>query len=147
MKKEQEEQELESKEVYLDSNLFITSVISTATDGEKARAIIKQIKEGEYEGYTSVLTLDEVIWIVQKFKDKETAYETGKTLIGIPNINFVPIGVELISKSLELYKNTLLDPRDAIHLATMQQKGIKTIISQDSDFDKIKNIKRIDFSK
>mgnify|MGYP001559091485 CR=1 FL=1 len=34
---------------------------------------------------------------------------------------------------------------NAIHLASMQSKNIKVIISSDPDFDKIKDIKRIDF--
>ena len=147
MKKEQEDQELKSEEVYLDSNLFIKSIISITAEGEKAREVISKIKNGEYNAHTSTLTLDEVMWVVQNFKDKETAYEAGKTLMRATNINFISVGIEIISKSLEIYKNTPLDPRDSIHLATMQSKGIKTIISQDSDFDKIKDIKRLDFSK
>ena len=57
------------------------------------------------------------------------------------------INYEILKKMLEVYKNEKLDPRDSIHLATMQINKINIIISQDSDFDKIKQIKRIDFSK
>ena len=52
-----------------------------------------------------------------------------------------------VSQAIEIYKKNKLDPRDAIHLAAMQSKKIKTIYSSDSDFDKIKEIKRIDFRK
>ncbi|MEK6973865.1 MAG: type II toxin-antitoxin system VapC family toxin [Nanoarchaeota archaeon] len=36
-----------------------------------------------------------------------------------------------------------LKPRDAFHLAIMENFNIKEIVSDDSDFDKIKGIKRI----
>ena len=147
MKKEQEDQELKSEAVYLDSNLFITAAISLDSNGEKARELIDKINNGLFKAYTSALTIDEVIWIVQKFKDRETAYETAKTIISTSKINFIPIDIEIVSASLELYKETNLKPRDSIHLATMKINGISTIVSQDSDFDKIKDIKRIDFSK
>ncbi len=148
-KKEQEEQEseFEDEEVYIDSNLFISSVISLEKEGEKAREVINKIKEGVYKPYTSIFTLDEVMWIVQKFEDRDTAYETAKTILEMPNLLIIQTDQNIINKTLEIYKSLKLNSRDSIHLASMQSKNIKTIISIDSDFDRIKTIKRIDFSK
>ena len=131
----------------LDSNLFITATISLDSKGQKARELIDKINNGLFKAYTSSLTIDEVMWVLQKFKDRQIAYETAKTIIFASKINFIPIDIEIISASLEVYNENNLRPRDSIHLAVMKHKGIKTIISSDSDFDKIKGIKRIDFSK
>ncbi len=148
MKKEQEEHiSKENKEVYIDSNLFIFSIISIEKEGEKARAVIEKIKKGDYKAYTSILTIDEVLWIVQKEKDRETAYEGIKILIEIPNLNFLEVTGKIMREAIEIYKTEKLDPRDSIHLACMRDKNISSIISSDPDFDKIKDMKRIDFIK
>ncbi|MEM2494139.1 MAG: type II toxin-antitoxin system VapC family toxin [Nitrososphaerota archaeon] len=39
--------------------------------------------------------------------------------------------------------NYNLKPSDAIHLATMEKVGIKNIVTEDEDFDKVKEVKRI----
>lgn len=150
MKREQEEQESlskDKKEVYIDSNLFINAIINIEEKGNKARKVVEEIRKGEYKAYTSTLTLDEVMWIVQNEKDRETAYESVKIITEIPNLDFIPANIELIRKAIEIYKTEKLDPREAIHLASMKEKNISIMISSDSGFDKIKGIKRIDFTK
>ena len=44
---------------------------------------------------------------------------------------------------LSLYDQTGLDPRDAIHVASMKKLGVSTLISEDSDFDKIDELERV----
>ncbi len=40
-----------------------------------------------------------------------------------------------------------LKPRDAIHLSAAIEHSVFTIISEDKDFDKVKEIERLDFVK
>ncbi len=145
--KNEQEYQLENKETYIDSNLLIYSVIDIGEKGEKARKVIEKIKDGDYKAYTSTLTLDEVMWIVQNQKDKETAYESAKTIMDIPNLHFISVNIETIMKALEIYNKNKLNPRDSIHLAAIKEKNLKMIMSSDSDFDKIEDLKRIDFTK
>ncbi len=148
MKKEQEKPELkfEEEEAYADANLFI-SLLSLEKAGEAAREIIDNVKKGNVKVYTAALTIDEVLWTIQKKKGKEIAYTTAKIIMGLPNLEFIPVSSEIIGQSLEIYLKEGMHPRDAIHLASMKSKNIKTIISSDPDFDKIKGIKRVDFTK
>jgi predicted nucleic acid-binding protein len=44
---------------------------------------------------------------------------------------------------ISVYEQTHLDPRDSLHLATIKQAGLSTIISEDNDFNNIKTVKRI----
>ena len=144
MTKEQKEQGF--KEVYLDANLFIYSVLNNAEIGEKSRKIIENVKNNVYNGFTSTLTIDEILWAVQKEIGKEKAADIAKDFIAMQNLQIIPVSIDVIKKSIEFYKRSL-NPRDAIHLAAMQSKGIKIMISSDLDFDKIKEIRRIDFAK
>jgi len=45
---------------------------------------------------------------------------------------------------VDILEGPKLYPRDAIHIASMKTRGIDPIISQDTDFDGIHGIERID---
>ena len=47
----------------------------------------------------------------------------------------------------DVFEKTTLDPRDAIHIASMKELGLSSIISEDTDFDNIRGIERINASK
>lgn len=144
MTKEQKEQDFK---VYIDSNVIIYATLNKDKIGDKAREIISKIKNGYYKAYTSVLTIDELLWNAKKEIGREKSADIAKDFLSLINLECLDANKEIILSSIEIYKNEKLDPRDAIHLASMRVKNIKTIISSDSDFDKIKGIKRIDFSK
>ena len=146
MTNEQEEQALKSERAYIDANVFIYSIINEDNVGEKARNTLEKIKNGEYLGFTATLTIDEILWALHKELDKDKTIEIAKGFINMQNLEFINVDLEIIKKSLENYHKSL-KPRDSIHIASMQSKNIKTIISSDPDFDKIKEIKRIDFTK
>ncbi|MEK6894578.1 MAG: type II toxin-antitoxin system VapC family toxin [Nanoarchaeota archaeon] len=135
------------EEVYLDSNLLIYGILNEDRIGDLARKFIKEVEIGKYNANISALTIDEFIWKVQKVLGRETAVESAKRIINMENVKILEINSEVLINMLKLYKDNKLDPRDSIHLATMQINRIKTVISSDPDFDKIKEIKRIDFSK
>jgi len=144
--KEQKEQGFK-EEVYIDANCFIYAS-STEEENIKAKKVLEKIKAGNYKkAYTSVLTVDEFLWRAQKEVGRELAAKGTSIFFSLENLELIDANSEIISQAIELYKNEKLDPRDAIHLASMVSKGIKTIISSDSDFDKLRGIKRIDFTK
>ncbi len=149
MKTEQGEQELnlDKKEKYIDANLFITAATSEKEKGNNARMLIKEIEKRNIKAFTATLTIDEILWAIQKIKNRETAYLAAKLITTIPNLEFIPIDQNIIAHAIEIYNKNELRPREAIHLAAMKQKNISTIISSDPDFDKIKGIRRIDFTK
>jgi len=147
MKKEQEKPELKFEEVYVDANLLIYAATEEGAISKKAFEIVEKIKQGHYKAFTSTLTMDEVLYIIQKNAGREIAAKTVETYLKLNNLNIISVDMQILNKSIEIYKKTSLRPRDSIHLAAMQLNEIKTIISQDSDFDKIKDIKRLDFSK
>ena len=148
MTNEQKEQDFKlDSEFYLDSNLFIYSAIDRGFIGGQCKKILKLISEGKFKAYTSTLTIDEILWRVQKETDRNLAGETAKKLLAMQNLEFINIDMGIIFQAIDYYTNDKLDPRDSIHLAAMRSRKINTILSSDPDFDKIKGIKRIDFTK
>ena len=147
MMKEQEKQESKSEEVYVDSNLFIYASSEEGIISKNAYEIIKKINDGNLIAYTSTLTMDEVLYIIQKKVGREIAANIIENYIKLNNLNIISVDLEILNKSIEIYKQTNLKPRDSIHLAVMKINKISAMISSDPDFDKIKDVKRIDFSK
>ena len=127
---------------YLDANIFILAAGSRSEIGEKARKFLKNIQVGKEKAFTSALTFDEVVWKVSQIRGFDDALAAGNNLVGMPNLTFLDVNINIISKSLDLMRLYKLYPRDAIHAASALNNNIYEIISEDKDFDDIKRLKR-----
>ena len=129
---------------YLDSNIFILAALSTDRRAIRAKEIIRRVIIGELTAATSSLTVDEVVWSIWKeTKDKNLAIEEGLRLLQFDNLRIIGIDSSIMKTSLHFMKYyKALKPRDAIHLAAALSVGSSVIISDDSDFDGLKEIKR-----
>lgn len=131
---------------YIDSNIFVYPVLySQETDlrVKKAANILRDIANGELLAFTSTLTWDEVIWTIRKFLGKSESINQGQKLLGFTNLHFINVDENILSRAQILMSNYNLKPRDSIHAASAIDKKLKTIISDDIDFDKVKEITRI----
>lgn len=129
--------------IYLDANIIVYSIINHNKIGNKSREILTKISRGEIKGSTSVLTWDEVVYILGKIIGADKSTEEGSKLLNFPNLIFLNSDkktIDLAQKILEKYN---IRPRDAIHAATALINNVSEIISDDGDFDNIKEIKRI----
>ncbi|MEK6874321.1 MAG: type II toxin-antitoxin system VapC family toxin [Nanoarchaeota archaeon] len=124
---------------YLDTNLFVFAIAGD----NFARKILENVVDGKLEAATSCLTWDEFVWALRKDLDVIVAQEEGRRLLEIPNMVFIDVTVEITEKAQEYMVRYNLKPRDALHVASMDQYGIQEIISADGDFDKVKEIKRV----
>lgn len=129
--------------IYIDSNVFIVAALYTDDVAEKARGLVGAIEEGEVEAATSALTYDEVYWAIKNQKGKDAAHKAGGGLLMMPNISILEVDRTILYKAHELLEEYSLDPRDAIHAACALSGSIKTMISEDKDFDKVRGINRI----
>ncbi len=134
--------------VYVDSNVFVYSVLSKSEKlSMLTKNILLQIAEGKVSAVTSVLTWDEFVWVARKTLGLGLAAIEGSKFLNLPNLKFIPADEFIIREAqriLELYK---LKPRDAIHAATAVSSGIREIVTDDPDFDAIKEVKRIPIEK
>ncbi len=135
--------------VYVDANPFIYGAIEVHSD-EKAtqsRAILTKIATQKISGTTSVLTWDELVWICRKNLAVTLAIEIGQSLLSMPNLRFVDASKPIAEKASALMTEYGLKPRDAIHAATAILNGEKEIITDDSDFDKVVELKRVSLAE
>lgn len=130
---------------YLDSNVFIYPVLyspETTEKSKKARELLLKIEKGEIKAYTSTLTWDEVVYVLTRTMGREEGTSMGRKLLGFPNLEFIDVDTLTISMAQSLIDKYHLRPRDSIHIASALNKNVKTIISDDKDFDKVAEITR-----
>ncbi len=128
---------------YVDSNVFIHAALNQDQKAMHAKEILLGIAKGKMIAQTSALTWDEFVWAYEKIAGKEKARVEGKAFIQFPNLQFIPADLAVIAEAQKLREKYDIAPRDAIHAATAILKGIREIVSDDSDFDQIKEIKRV----
>jgi len=129
--------------IYLDSNIFIYAALNIAPEAENCLRIMDKIVRGDVEVGTSVLTWDEIFQSIKKKLGSDYARISGQRFLNLVNLNFFDADLEVLSVAQKLTEKYNLGPRDAIHAATAVVNGCKEIITDDSDFDKIKELKRI----
>lgn len=131
--------------IYLDTTVFVLAVAS----GGKAQQLLQEIALGNIKASTSVITWDETIWALKHtIKDYAFAKIEGNRLLLLPNMVFFDLSFEIVKKAQELIdKYPTIRPRDALHAATAIMQEIDTIVSEDSDFDTVKELKRIALAK
>jgi uncharacterized protein len=133
---------------YVDSNIFLYAALyspDSEPKARKAKEILRSIELGELEAATSTLTWDEVVWVATKTLGRADGIRQGQKLIGFPNLEFVNADESVITQAQTLMGKYNLSPRDAIHLASALSRKAIAIVSDDEDFDQIKEIKRIPF--
>lgn len=129
--------------IYLDANIFIYSLGNVDKKTKACIQILDGIIKGKMEACTSLLTWDEFFYAIRKQMDKEKAIEESKRFLEFPNLILLRVTEETIEKAHLLAAQYNLRPRDAIHAASAITNNIKEIISDDPDFDRIKELKRI----
>ncbi len=131
--------------IYLDANIFLSSIVNPKTDEQTiiCTKILDKVISKDILAATSLLTWDEVVFIIKKTLGNELARIEGKKFLDFPNLTFLKVDEKVISLAQDLLTRYKLNPRDAIHAASALANNISEIISDDSDFDQIKEIKRI----
>lgn len=132
---------------YLDANFFIFSLLDKTEIGDSAREIQKRLAQGEFKGFTSSLALDEVLWVLIKNKKEGLIQGVMDDIYRTPNLLIVPVSSTAPILAAENIGEYGLNPRDATHVAVMEENGIEIIVSDDRDFEKVDKIEWHDFKE
>lgn len=129
---------------YIDSNVFLYPVLYNGIkESETAREILSDIEGKNIQAYTSTLTWDEVSYVVERIFGKTDSIEVGKRFLNFPFLRFIPVDDEIIRRSQVIREKYNLKPRDSIHVSCAIERNISKIITNDADFDGIKEITRV----
>lgn len=136
--------------IYLDANVFIYPVIYDEVIEKRAlnaKNILIKMAKGNLECATASLTWDEFTWIIRKTLGVKIAIEEGRKFLEFPNLKILSIDEKTIREAQKIVERYRLKPRDAIHIGCAIRNNIREIVTDDPDFDKVKEIKRIELEK
>jgi predicted nucleic acid-binding protein len=134
--------------IYLDANVFLYALLydpRAIPEAEQARKILKRVSEGDLPAATGALSWDEIVYIVRRLSGQTAALEAGERFLIFPNLRILDIDLSTLRKAQELAAQYGTKPRDAIHAACAIRSGIRDILSDDHDFDRIGEVRRIGF--
>ncbi len=128
---------------FIDANLIMYSMGGPHPLREPCKTIFEKIRDRRIVVTTNTEVLQEILYryfSIGRSTLGEIAY---KSMVEIC-VNVLPVTLQDTGRALELLKSyKVITSRDAIHAATMINNNVKKILSTDSHFDSIPNIKRI----
>lgn len=131
----------------------------------RAAELFSKIEQGDFTAYTSVLTFDELAYRLllalirdnqsgsplEHLRDNQTQMISQyypqimpklALLRTLPNLILLPVTAADLPLMDEAVAQYHLRPRDALHYAAMQKCNCFTLISEDTDFDRLLHIHR-----
>ena len=129
---------------FLDTPLLV--YLNTLTD-EKVRERYENFYLdllSQYKLYTDVLVLDELLYVSKKkYKVPYNITIEFIDTIVLPYVTVLSLGEEEYSAAREILMRHNLKPSDALHAAVAMNNGIKVVVTEDSEFDRVEGLERL----
>lgn len=129
---------------FIDANLLIYLNTTRSPENQQLYRELYENILTKHRCYTNTLVLDETLYISKK--KYEFPYRNTVEMINtqvLPFTEILSISTREYHEMTKIIQETIIRPSDALHLATMNLNNIKTIVSEDSGFDKIQDIERV----
>ena len=130
----------------IDSNIIVYALNQDLPEHIECKNLLKKIAKGiETISIPSIVFMESYHALVRAYKFNELEVKRRLiTIIDSENINVLEISISTILLAFEIAEEFKTGGRDSLIAASLLENNIKEIYSHDTDFDKIKSIKRID---
>lgn len=129
--------------VFLDTNVFIYAAGQEHPEKAPSVALLSRIAAGELEAVTSVEVVQELHRVYRRRGMLQAGLALGREVLRLfPDV--LPIArPDLVRAAQLLERLPQLSPRDALHAATALNHGVGVIVSVDTDFDAVRELRRV----
>lgn len=129
---------------FLDANVLMYAAGSVHPLREPCQEALTRAVEQEVSLITDAEVLQEILHRYFSIGRPEIAQTVHQSAIDLCD-EVLPIEERHTTRALELLlEHQTLTPRDAIHVATIEQHGLELLLSTDRDFDGLSQVERID---
>jgi len=127
--------------IFIDASFFIAASIKKDQWHARVRKILPEVTE--HDKMTSIVVLSEAVTMVGSLAGGKMGARLYNYIMDNHEVNFVD--KELSTQAMNFFLNydEVLSFADSVSVQLMKQYEIDTIVSFDSDFDKVKGIVRI----
>ena len=130
--------------LFVDANIFMYLAGRDAALRDSCRSALRAAAEGEIALVTSAEVLQEILHRYTSLDRPEYARAVYSAATDIC-VEILPITERQTARALDLVeRHPHLPVRDALHAATMEERGIERILSADRHFDQVDTVSRVD---
>lgn len=128
--------------VLVDTSVFM-SIFARDRHFDKSLELFKRILE-RHEGFFCSMSINELIWVLKRSEYDARFIEEKVEFIFSAPLKFLSANQEIFKKSIELMKKHELTCGDSQIIAQAIVNGLDKIAGFDKDFDRVKEIERIE---
>jgi predicted nucleic acid-binding protein len=126
--------------VYIDTNVLIYHLEDTAPYSELTQILFDLIERGNLKGHTSTLSLLELNVKPYQLNRPDKAVTHIALLKNLPHFSIQPLTLEMADRAAQMRAKYQLKTPDAIHLASALECRCDTMIGNDQNLKKVKEI-------
>ncbi len=130
-------------QVFLDTNIFLYAAGVSHPLREACVKVLRRVADGSLDATINSEVAQEVLYVLTRRGRRDDALKLAGHLTALfPDLLAVTRD-DVVEACQLLRKYSGISVRDAIHVGTMLRNGVKTVVSADSDFDRVAEIRRI----
>lgn len=127
----------------LDSNIFIETLLAQER-GRACRRLLERVRDGEIKATVTDFHIDSVAIVIENYgKDWRELNLFLSSLLRYKGLTIYPLDLASRIMATYLMRDHKLDLDDALAAQALRELSTDTIISYDSDFDRVQWIKRV----
>lgn len=130
-------------QVFLDTNIFLYAAGASHPLREACAKVLRRVADGSLDATINSEVVQEILYVLTRRGRRDDALKLAGHMAALfPDLLAVTRDDVLEAcKLLRQYPE--LSVRDPIHVGTMLRNGLKTVITVDSDFDQVSEIRRL----
>lgn len=105
------------------------------------REIFRRVDTGQVPGFTSVITLTEVLTLPKQLGDRALADEYRSLLLGSRHLNTVVVDPTVAETAAELRARYRLRTPDALQIAAVVSAGCEAFVTNDRDLRRVTELR------
>ena len=131
-------------QVFLDTNVFLYAAGASHPLREACAKVLRRVAEGSLDATINSEVIQEILYVLIRRGRRVDALKLANDLaLVFPDLLAVTRD-DLLRACELLQQYPRLSVRDAVHVGTMLRNGLRTVVSVDSDFDQVSEIRRIE---
>jgi len=129
---------------FLDTNVFLYAAGGSHPEREACVRVLRKVADGSLDATVNTEVVQEILYVLVRRGRRKEAVTLARHVTDLfPDL--LPVTRDdMVSACGLVQRYPRLPARDAVHAATMLRHGLKHVISVDTDFDQVRELRRIE---